>query len=114
MTIPFDSEAGHSGLLGKDVTPDLLDDRFSRRVGVELIGFVFIIHVIADANKFTAVIRASQQDDRNTKYVCVRNAARFGGIGFKDEFIHTDGDRADEERVELLIILVAGGGDRVR
>lgn len=110
MRVPFDSKAGDSRLLRKNIASNLLDDRLGRRVGVELIRVVFVIHVVANANEFTAIVGASQQDDSNTEYVCVGNARCFGGISLENEFVDTDGDRPNEERVQFLVILIAGSG----
>lgn len=108
MTVPFDGEASDSRLLGQHVAPNLLDDGLGRRVGVELIGIVLVIHVVANADEFATIVRASQQDDSNTEDVCVWDAARLGGISLENKLVDTNRDGSDEERVELLVVLVAG------
>lgn len=66
MNAPFDSKPGDSWLFSEHIASNLLDDRLGRRVCVEFIGIVFVVHVVANANEFTAVVGASQQDDSNT------------------------------------------------
>lgn len=113
--VPFDGEASDSRLLGKHVAADLLDDGLGRRVGVELIGIVLVIHVVANADEFAAIVRAGQQDDSNTEDVCVGDATRLGGVGLENKLVNTHRNRSDKERVELLVVLIPGlGWVRVR
>lgn len=110
VTVPFDGEASDSRLLGKHVAPNLLDNGLRRRVGVELVGIVLVVHVVANADELATIVTAGQQDDSNTEDVCVWDAARLRGISLENKFVDTNRDRSDKEGVELLVVLVPGLG----
>lgn len=61
--IPFDSKSSDPWLLGQDMPLHPLDHRLVRRLVVQLWGIVFIIDVIANADKFPVVIAAGKEDD---------------------------------------------------
>ena len=58
-------------------------------------------------NELATIVGAGQKDDSNAQDISIGDALSIGRISFEDELVDTDGDRADEERVELLIILIA-------
>jgi hypothetical protein len=106
--LPLDGESSHAGLLGQHITLHTLDDRLGRRFGVELFRVILIVDVITNADKFSSVVGTSQENDSDTKNFGIGDAGGVGSIGLENEFVYSDGDRADEEGVEFLIILVAG------
>jgi hypothetical protein len=56
IDLPLDGKAGDSGLLGKDVALDFLDDGLSRRVAVQLFAVVLVVDIVANANKLPAIV----------------------------------------------------------
>ena len=107
--IPLYGESRYSRLVRKNVAADLVNNGLGRGIGGELVGLVFIVDVVAHADELAAVVGAGQQDDGDAEDVGVGDAAGLGRVGLEDELVHTDGDRADEERVQLLVILITAG-----
>jgi hypothetical protein len=109
FNIPLDRESGNSGLLSEHVASDLLNDGFGRRVGIQDLIVVLIVDVVTHADEFSSIVRAGQKNDSHAKDLRRRQALSVGRIGFKYEFVDTDGDRADEQRVELLVMFCRRG-----
>lgn len=107
--VPLYRKAGDTWLLSQDVAADLLDDGLRRRVGVQLLGLVLVVDIVADADELAAVVGAGQEDDSDTEDLGVGDALSIGSVGLEDELVDADGDGADEEGVELLVVLVRGG-----
>lgn len=107
--VPLDGEARHAGLLSEDVSANALDDGLGRWLGVELGGVIFVVDVVADANKLAVVVGAGQKDDGDTEDVAIGDDLGVWRVGLEEELVDADGDGADEEGVELLIVLVAAG-----
>ena len=108
--IPLDGEACNPGLLGQDVTADLLDDGLGRRVVNEVLALVLVVDVVANAHELAAVVGARQQYHRDAQKLIDGDALCVRRLGLEDELVHADGDGADEEGVEFLIVVVRGGG----
>lgn len=108
VAVPFDSEAGDSGLLGEDVAADLLDDGLGGRLVDQLLVGVLVADVVADADELPAVVGASEQDDGDAKDLGCGDVGGVGRVGLEDELVDADGDGTDEEGVEFLIVLRAG------
>lgn len=108
-SIPFDGEARDTRLLGKNIATDLLDDRLGRRVGIQLLRLVLIVDIVSNANELATIVGAGKQDDSDTHDFGIRNPLSVGGIGLEDELVDANRDGADQQGVELLVILVRGG-----
>ena len=104
--IPLDGKARHSRLVGENVAADLVDNGLGGGVGGEFVRLVLVIDIIANTDKLAAIVGAGQENDSDAKDVGVGNAARLRSIGLEDELVYTDGDGANEERVELLVVLI--------
>jgi hypothetical protein len=75
----------------------MLNYRFRRRLCVELFRVIFIVDVVANADKFSPVVATSEENDRDTKYFRSRNPLQVRRIGFEDEFIHSNRNGADKK-----------------
>ncbi len=106
---PLDSEARNARLVGEHVAADLLDHGLSGRVVDQLVALVLVVDVVADAHKFAAIVGARQQDHRHAEQLVDGDALRVGRVRLKDELVDADGDGADEQRVELLVVVVRLG-----
>jgi len=113
QNIPLDGEAGDAGLLGQDVAADVLDEGLGGRVVGELLRVVLVVDVVADADKLAAVVGARQEDHGNTEQLVDGDALSIRGLGLKDELVDADGDGADEQRVELLVVVVGLSGTHI-
>lgn len=113
INIPLDSEAGDARLLGQDVAANLLNDGLGGRVGSQLLSLVLVVHIVSDADELAAVVSACQEDDSDAEDLSVGDALGVGGVGLEDELVDADGDGADEQGVELLVVLIAGSGTDV-
>lgn len=107
--LPLDSESCHSGLLCKHVAADLFDDRLRRRIGVQILVIVFVVHVVSNAYEFSSIVGAGEENDSDAEDFRRRQAGGVGRIGFKDELVNTDGDGPDEQGVEFLIVFCGRG-----
>lgn len=105
--IPLDGEPSHTGLLSKDIAANALNDGFGWGLCRQLLRVVLIVDIVANTDKFTAVVAASQEDHSDTEDLRGRNALQIGRICLENELVHTDGDRADQEGVEFLVIFGA-------
>lgn len=56
LLIPFDSESSYAGLVCQDVPAHFVHDRFGWRVIDECLVCIFIVDIIADANKFAIIV----------------------------------------------------------
>jgi hypothetical protein len=65
--LPLDSEPGHSRLLSKNISADSFNNRFGGRVLGELFRVVFVVHVVSNADKFSAIIAASEKNHCDTE-----------------------------------------------
>lgn len=92
----------------------MVDLRLGRRVGVELVRVVFVVDIVANAHKLAAVVRARQQNDRHAQNLGIGDALDIWRVGLENKLVDADGDGADKQRVELLVVLVAGGRADVR
>lgn len=93
--VPFDSETRDTGLLSKNVATNLLDDGLRRWVGIQLVRLVLVVYIVSDAHKFATVVRASQQDDRDTQHLGIRNSLGIGSISLENEFVDANRNGAD-------------------
>jgi hypothetical protein len=105
LAVPLDGKAGDTGLLGEDAAADLLDNGLGRGFGDECLVGVLIVNVVADANELATVVAAGQEDDSDAEDVAVRDAVEVWGVGFEDELVDANRDRANEKGVKLLVIL---------
>jgi hypothetical protein len=107
--VPLDGEASHTGLLGQNVALDALNDGLCRGLGSQLLRVVFVVDIVSYSYEFTAIVGACQEDDCDAEYFGIGNARDVGSIGLEDELVYADGDRPDEQRVKLLVVLVTVG-----
>ena len=107
MRVPFDSETSHARLLGQDVPPDTLHDRLSRRLRIELLAVVLVVHVVAHAHKLPPVVATRQEDDGDAEDFRCGDLIELGRVGFEDELVHTHRDWPDKQRVKLLVMVGA-------
>jgi len=103
--IPLDSKASNPRLLSEHISSHTFHIWFRRGLVVELLGIVFIVNIVADADELSVVVTTSEEDDCHAQDFCSGDAAKIRGIGFEDEFVHADGDGANEEGIELLVVL---------
>jgi hypothetical protein len=105
--IPLDREASHTGLLSEDIAANTLNDGLGWGLCCQLLGVVLIVDIVANTDELAAVVAAGQEDDGNTQDFGGGDALQVGRIGLEDELVHADGDGADQEGVEFLVILGA-------
>ena len=105
LLVPLDSESGHTRLLCKHVPPHAVNVWLRGGFSVELFGVVFIVDVVANPDKLSAIVAACEEDDGDAENLGCRDASEVWGVGFEYEFVHADGDGPDEERIELLVML---------
>ncbi len=105
--LPLDCKSCNSGLLGQHIPPHPLHDRFDGRLGVQLVRVVLVVDIVTHTHEFPPVVTAGQQYDCDAQDFGCRDAFQVGGVGFEDEFVDADGNWADEEGVEFLIMFGA-------
>lgn len=71
---PLDSEAGHSGLLGENISSNTLDDGLGRRLGVELLRVVLIVDIVTNTDEFPFVVATCEKDHSDAQNVVVWDA----------------------------------------
>ncbi|KAI6761932.1 hypothetical protein HG531_002485 [Fusarium graminearum] len=76
-------------------------------LSVELLGVIFIVDVVTNANEFTSIVGTCQENDGDTKDFGIRDAGDVGSVGLENEFVDSDRDRTDEKGVEFLVVLIA-------
>lgn len=103
---PLDRKASDAGLLSEHVPADAVEERLCGRVGIELIRVIFVVDVVSDANELAAIVSAGEEDDSDAEDLSIGNALGVRWVGLKDELVDADGDGANEEGVEFLIVLV--------
>lgn len=106
MHKPFDSKASNAGLLGEHVPADAVEEWLCGWVGIELVGVIFIVDVVSDADELAPIVGAGEEDDGDAEDLSVGDALGVRWVGFEDELVDADGDGADEEGVEFLVVLV--------
>jgi len=101
LNLPLDSEAGNSWLLGEDVAADLLEDWLGWGIGVELLRVILVVDIVADSNELATVIGAGEED------LSIRDSGGVWCTGLEDELVDANWDGANEEGIELLVMLIA-------
>jgi len=107
LNLPLDSEAGNSWLLGEDVAADLLEDWLGWGIGVELLRVILVVDIVADSNELATVIGAGEEDDGDTEDLSIRDSGGVWCTGLEDELVDANWDGANEEGIELLVMLIA-------
>lgn len=102
--IPLDSKSSHARLLCKDVPPHAVDVWLGGRLCIELFRVVFIVDVVANSDKLSAIVATCEEDDCDTENLGCGDAAEIGWVGFEYELVYADGDWPDEEGIELLVM----------
>lgn len=102
---PLDSKPRNAGFLSEHIPLNMINVQFGRILGVHFFRIVCIIDVVSYANELSAIVAAREEDDRDTKYLGCRNTFEVWSVGFEDEFVDADGDRANEEGIKLLVVL---------
>jgi len=108
VAVPLDGEAGDTRLLGQDVAADFLDYGLGGGLVDQGLVGVFVVDVVAYAHELAAVVGAGEQDDGHTEDFSGGDVGGVWRVGLEDELVDADGDRADEEGVEFLVMLGAG------
>lgn len=72
--VPFDGKPCHSWFLCKDISPNTLNQRFGRGLGVQFFGIVFVIDIVTHAHKLSPIVAACEKNDRNAKDLGGRDA----------------------------------------
>ena len=93
--------------------PHLLDDGPVRGFALESLIRVFVIDIVADTDELAVFVTAAEEDDGDADDFAIRDAGEVGRIGLEGELVGADGDGADEDGIELLVVFVAvmGGPD---
>ena len=107
--IPLDGEPRHAGLASKDIAADLLDDGLGGRGVDQLVALVLVVDIVAHAHKLAAVVRAGEQDHRHAEQLVDGDALGVGRVRLEDKLVDAHGDRPDQQRVELLVVVVRLG-----
>ena len=105
--LPLDSKSGDSGLLCENIAADLLKDGLGWWIGIELLGVILVVDIVSDTNELATIVCAGEENNGNTKDFGIWDTAGIGWIGLKDELVYADGNGANEEGVEFLVMLVA-------
>ena len=71
---------------------------------VELFCVVFIVDIVANAYELSSVVGTCEKNDSDAQDFGGWEAGKIGRIGFEDELVDSDWDRADKESVELLVM----------
>ena len=106
--IPLDRKSSDSRLLREDVSSDLLEDRLGWRISIELFGIVLIVNIVSNSYELSAVVGAGKEDDGDAEDLSIWNALGVRWVGFEDELVDADWDRANEQGIKLLVMLIAG------
>mgnify|MGYP004190036849 CR=1 FL=1 len=106
--IPLDSKSGDSRLLCENVTADLLKNWLGWGVGIELLRIIFIVDVVSDTNKLSAIVGAGKEDNGDTKNFGIWNATGIGWVGLEKELVYANWNGTNEEGVEFLVVLITG------
>lgn len=107
--LPLDGKSGDTGLISQDVAANLLDDGLSGRISTQLLGLILVVDIVANAHELATIVGAGQQDDGDAHDFGVRDALSIWSIGLEDELVNSNGNGADQQSIELLVILVGGG-----
>lgn len=110
VNIPLDGKPRHARLAGEHVAADLLDDGLGGRVVDQLVALVLVVDIVAHAHKLAAVVRAGEQDHCHAKQLVDRDALRVGRVRLEHKLVDPHGNRPDQQRVELLVVVVRLGG----
>mmetsp|Transcript_4263 Transcript_4263/g.11626 ORF Transcript_4263/g.11626 Transcript_4263/m.11626 type:complete len:246 (-) Transcript_4263:167-904(-) len=102
--VPRNGKLGHPRLVGQNLSLHAIQRQRRRRGAIpfHVVTHQFVIHVITDATKFALLVTARDQHDRD--------AQNFGQIvhgrcvGLQTKLVDTDGDRADQNFVQHLIL----------
>jgi hypothetical protein len=86
----------------------LLDDGLGRRVKCKSLVCVLVVHVVSDAHELALLVAATEQDNCDADDLAVGNARQVWGVGAELELVDANRERADEDGIELLVILVSG------
>jgi hypothetical protein len=104
---PFDSKPSNSGLLGKNIPSNLIEDGLGWRISIELIRIVFIVDVVSDSDKFSVVVGASKKNHSDTQDLRIGDFGGVRWVGFEDKLVDTNRYGADEETIEILVMFRA-------
>lgn len=81
--------------------------RLRRGVGRQFLRVILVVYVVAHTHEFSAIIAAGEEDDSDAEDLRRGNPLEVRGIGLEDKLVYPDGDGADQERVEFLVMLRA-------
>lgn len=92
----------------------LLNHRLAGRLHLQRLVRVLVVDIVADAHELAVLVAAAEEDDGDADDLAVGNASKIRRVGLEDELVDADGDRADEHRVQLLVVLGGGGRADIR
>lgn len=92
------------------MSSNLLEDWLYWWIGGHLRVIILVVDIVANTDELAVVVRAGEEDDGNADDVGWWNAGRVWGGGLEDELVDADWDWADEEGVQLLVVLGRLGG----
>ena len=105
MPLPFDSKPSDTGFLCKHVPPHAVNVWLGRGLRIELFRVVFVVDIVAHSDEFSAIVATCEEDDSDAENLGCRDPSEVWGISFKYELVDADGNRTDEERIKLLVML---------
>ena len=114
MDSPLNCESCHSGLRFQDISSHSLNDGLCWWLAVEFLAIILVVHVVPNSDELAPIVGACQKDDSDANNLRRGQARQIGGIGFEEEFVYANGNRANEERVQLLVMFGACKGQRRR
>jgi len=104
--IPLDGESGNAGLLSQHNAADLFNHGFGRWIVIQLLRLVLVVNIIADTDEFTTIVSTCEENDSNAEDLVNRDALRVRRVGLEDKLVDAYRDGPDEQRVELLVVVI--------
>jgi hypothetical protein len=89
---PLNGEPCNSGFFGKHIPTNPLNYWLRRRILIQFLGVILIIHIVTHTDKFSAVIATCEQNHGDPQDLRSRDSLQIWRIGFKNEFIDPNGD----------------------
>jgi hypothetical protein len=104
--IPLDGEACYTRLLCQNLPLHFLDDRLCWRLQRQCLVCVLVVHIVAHAHKLAVFVATAEQNHCDADDLAVGDARQIRGVCAEDKFVDANGEGSDENRIELLVVLV--------